>query len=95
MTKGNPGGREETVEPYCEAMRQLVRIPFEQEAALCFAKLRVANPPLRPPDAIQLACVLSGRCDLFLTNDSRLTGVNIPSKLTIQSLGERAASPRS
>jgi len=84
-------GGEKTVEQYCEAMRQLVLIPFEQEAALWFAKLRAANPSLRPPDAIQLACALSGRCDLFLTNDSRLTGADIPSGLAIQSLGEWAA----
>ena len=82
-------GNADTLEQYCEAMRQLVLIPFEQEAALCFAKLRAANPSLRPPDAIQLACALSGRCDLFLTNDSRLTGVN--PGLTIKSLGEWAA----
>jgi predicted nucleic acid-binding protein len=48
-----------------------VLIPFEEKAALVYARLRV-DRALRPPDAIQLACAASARVDLFVTNDARL-----------------------
>ncbi len=75
------------VDEYRNAMQQLALIPYEQEAAVCFARLRAANPGLRPPDAIQLACAVVGRCDLFLTNDNRLAGVIPPDELRVESLG--------
>jgi uncharacterized protein len=46
-------------------------IPFEEKAALVYARLR-GDRSLRPPDAIQLACAACARVDLFVTNDARL-----------------------
>lgn len=46
-------------------------IPFEEKAALVYARLR-GDRSLCPPDAIQLACAACARVDLFVTNDARL-----------------------
>jgi predicted nucleic acid-binding protein len=48
-----------------------VLLPFEEKAALVYARLR-ADRSLRPPDAIQLACAASVGVDLFITNDAHL-----------------------
>ena len=84
-------GREDLVLRYHGAMQRLVLIPFESEAAVCFAKLRADHPSLRPPDAIQLACAMTGRCELFLTNDDRLAGLGKVTEFKIQSLADWAA----
>ena len=52
-------------------------IPFEEKAALAYARLR-ADRSLRPPDAIQLACAATAGVDLFITNDIRLHSKQIP-----------------
>jgi len=54
-----------------------VVIPFEEKAALAYARLR-ADRSLRPPDTIQLACAASTGVDLFITNDARLHSKQIP-----------------
>jgi predicted nucleic acid-binding protein len=46
-------------------------IPFDEEAALVYARLR-SDRALRAPDAMQLACAASAGVDLFITNDARL-----------------------
>ena len=81
-------GQAELMVRYVEAMQRLVLIPFDAEAAICFANLRAAQPSLRPPDAIQLACAITRKCDLFLTNDNRLAHVTTPHAIKIQSLGD-------
>lgn len=48
-----------------------VLIPFEEKAAVVYARLRT-DRSLRPPDAIQLACAAIARVDLFVTNNARL-----------------------
>jgi len=48
-----------------------VVVPFEEKAALAYARLRV-DRSLRPPDTIQLACAATAGTDLFITNDARL-----------------------
>jgi len=48
-----------------------VLIPFEERAAVIYARLR-ADRSLRAPDAIQLSCAACARVDLFVTNDARL-----------------------
>src|SRR5260370_3500366 len=45
-----------------------VLLPFEEKAALVYARLR-ADRSLRPPDAIQLACAASAGGGLFTTNE--------------------------
>src|SRR6266849_3757174 len=49
-------------------------IAFEVEAAKRYAEIR-SRERIRPADAIQLACAAAARTDLFVTNDSRLSGV--------------------
>jgi predicted nucleic acid-binding protein len=79
-------GRPDLVARYRETLHRLALLPFDAEAASTFAHLRAAHPALRSPDAIQLACAKVGACDLFLTNDNRLSALDIPSPLHIQSL---------
>jgi len=52
-------------------------IPFDAEAAQRYAELR-SDRSLRSPDAIQLACASVARVDLFVTNDLRLQGKQVP-----------------
>ena len=49
-------------------------IAFEVEAAKRYAEIR-SRERIRPADAIQLAWAAAARSDLFVTNDSRLSGV--------------------
>jgi predicted nucleic acid-binding protein len=49
-------------------------IAFEAEAARHYAEIR-SRERIRPADAIQLACAAAARTDLFVTNDSRLSGL--------------------
>jgi predicted nucleic acid-binding protein len=51
-------------------------LPFDLNAARRFSKLRL-DRSLRAPDAIQLACAASSGTDLFITNDSRLSGLKV------------------
>lgn len=52
-------------------------LPFLEPASELFALIRVRGS-VKPPDAIQLAIAGTAKCDLFLTNDSRLAGVTVP-----------------
>jgi predicted nucleic acid-binding protein len=52
-------------------------LPFVEDAAEVFALLRT-NTAIKPPDAIQLATAATVGCDMFLTNDERLTGLVVP-----------------
>ena len=63
-------------------------IPFDQEAAVHYARIR-QDRGIRPPDAIQLACAAAAGVDLFITNDERLSQKNVPGIQFIASL-ERA-----
>ena len=49
-------------------------IAFEAEAATRYAEIR-SRERVRPADAIQLACAAAAHTDLFVTNDSRLSGL--------------------
>jgi len=51
-------------------------LPFDLNAARRFSKLRLERS-LRAPDAIQLACAATAGTDLFITNDSRLSGLKV------------------
>ncbi|MCU1317592.1 MAG: PilT protein domain protein [Candidatus Acidoferrum typicum] len=52
-------------------------IPFEEKAALAYARLR-ADHSLQPPSTIQLACAAAAGTDLFIANDARLHSKQIP-----------------
>ncbi|MDX2080242.1 MAG: type II toxin-antitoxin system VapC family toxin [Terrimicrobiaceae bacterium] len=79
-------GQEALVLEYREAFRSVEVIAFDEPAAVLFAELRAANPSLRPPDAIQLACAMHADCDLFLTNDERLSSVRHARTIEVKSL---------
>jgi predicted nucleic acid-binding protein len=63
-------------------------LPFDLDAARRFSALRL-DRSLRAPDAIQLACAATVDTDLFITNDSRLSGLKVDGVQFIVSL-ERA-----
>lgn len=62
--------------------------PLERSGARTYAQLR-RDRSIRSPDAIQLACAAAAGCDLFITNDDRLTRKVVPGIQFIVSL-ERA-----
>jgi predicted nucleic acid-binding protein len=52
-------------------------IDLDAKAARLFAQARALGN-VKPPDAIQLACAAAHGCDMFLTNDDRLSQVVLP-----------------
>jgi predicted nucleic acid-binding protein len=52
-------------------------IAFDYKAAICYSQLR-AQMTIEPADAIHLACAATEGTDLFITNDKRLIGKNVP-----------------
>ena len=60
-------------------------LSFDRSCARIYAQLR-QDRTLKPPDAIQLSCAASARCDLFLTNDDRLSRKIVPGIQFIASL---------
>ncbi len=60
-------------------------LPFDRACARAYARLR-QDPSIKPPDAIQLACASNARCDLFITNDDRLSRKIVPGIQFIASL---------
>jgi uncharacterized protein len=54
-----------------------ITLPFDLAAAKVYASLR-SDRAIRPPDAIQLSCAASAGVDLFVTNDARLQGKQVP-----------------
>jgi predicted nucleic acid-binding protein len=60
-------------------------LPFDRAAARHYALLR-QEKSIKPPDAIQLACAASAGCDLFITNDERLSRCTVPGIQFIASL---------
>jgi predicted nucleic acid-binding protein len=51
--------------------------PFDAVAGELFARVR-QDRRIRTPDAIHLACAGSAGCDLFITNDERLSTALVP-----------------
>ena len=66
-----------------EAIRRAIRpphvelLPFDAAAAERYAEIR-ARKRISPPDAIHLACAAAAGVDLFLTNDAKLTRLDLP-----------------
>jgi predicted nucleic acid-binding protein len=52
-------------------------LPFDLRAARRYAAIR-STTSVKGPDAIQLACASEAGVDLFVTNDRRLQGKQIP-----------------
>ncbi len=59
--------------------------PFDAASARIFAQVR-RDRAIKPPDAIQLSCAAHLGCDLFITNDDRLSRKVIPGIQFITSL---------
>jgi len=55
----------------------LTVIPFDLKAAALYPRVR-QDRSISRPDAIQLACGAAAEVDLFVTNDSRLSGKVVP-----------------
>ena|SRR5690348_4329948 len=60
-----------------EAALTNLSIPFEVKAAKIYASLR-SDRALRAPDIVQLSCAAAAGVDLFVTNDARLQGKQVP-----------------
>ena len=52
-------------------------LPFDRKASEIFAVIR-QNRAIKAPDAIQLSSAASAGCDLFITNDERLSRTIVP-----------------
>lgn len=52
-------------------------ISFDEVGAEKYARIR-KDRGIKAPDAIQLATAAAAGCDLFITNDDRLTRVRVP-----------------
>jgi predicted nucleic acid-binding protein len=63
-------------------------LAFERTAGEILALVR-QNRAIKAPDAIQLATAAAAGCDLFITNDDRLSGARVPGIHFITSM-ERA-----
>jgi predicted nucleic acid-binding protein len=60
-------------------------LSFDRACARIYAQL-LQDRTLKAPDAIQLSCAASARCDLFITNDDRLSRKIVPGIQFITSL---------
>jgi predicted nucleic acid-binding protein len=79
LVKPTQAGRADLVAKYEEALTSaaVLMIPFDMDCARLYARLR-QDKSIRAPDAIQLACAAGASCDLFITNDDRLSRRIIP-----------------
>ena len=79
LVKPIEAGRADLVARYEEALTSaaVLLIPFDTDCARIYARLR-HDKSIRAPDAIQLACAASVSCDLFITNDDRLSRKLVP-----------------
>jgi predicted nucleic acid-binding protein len=69
--------RDDLVAQYTTAFAHMHLIEFDRATAFRFAQLRSTYSTLAPPDAVQLACASTAGVDLFLTNDRRLSRLNV------------------
>ncbi len=66
--------------------RSIELVAFEAEAAKRYAEIR-SRERVRPADAIQLACAAAAGTDLFVTNDSRLSGLVVSGITFVTEIG--------
>ena len=70
-------GRLDLCQLYRESIARSCRLlPFGEQAANSFVQIRTLG--ISSADAIQLACASAVGTDLFITNDRKLHGLNIP-----------------
>ena len=63
----------------------ILLLPFDRACARIYARLR-QDKTIPAPDAMQLACAAQAGCDLFITNDDRLSRKVVPGIQFITSL---------
>jgi predicted nucleic acid-binding protein len=80
--------RDDLVAQYTNAFAHLHLIEFDRATAFRFAQLRSTYAALAPPDAVQLACASTAGVDLFLTNDRRLSKLNVAGIGAIRSVSD-------
>lgn len=88
LTKPVRENRNDLTEQYEQALSSqgMEIVAFDRSAARTYARIRV-DKTIKAPDAIQLAVAAASRCDLFVTNDQRLSRKVIPGIQFISSLG--------
>ena len=81
-------GRQDLVERYEATLGPpaVVLIPFDRACARIYARLRT-DRTIGAADTAQLACAAQANCDLFVTNDERLSRKLIPGVQFIVPLG--------
>jgi uncharacterized protein len=78
LVKPAEAGDRDLCRKYEEALLRTTSVlPFDLKAARSYGDIR-ADRAVRAPDAIQLACAASTGVDLFVTNDQRLKGKQVP-----------------
>ncbi len=79
--------RPELVDRYEAALSSpaVLLIPFDRACARVYARLRL-DRSIRAPDVVQLSCAARAGCDLFITNDDRLSRKLVPGIQFIVSL---------
>jgi predicted nucleic acid-binding protein len=71
-------GRPDLARQYEQRIAQAATvIPFDVEAARAYPIVRT-QAAVKGPDAVQLACAVAARVNLFITNDDRLSGRTVP-----------------
>jgi predicted nucleic acid-binding protein len=80
-------GTLDMVEAYVRRFTEIEVLPFGQQEAVTFARLRSQFPSLKPPDAIQLSCALENGVANFVTNNDRLNRLDLEA-MSIFSLEE-------
>ena len=83
-------GRADLVRNYDAALASsaVLLVPFDRQCAKTYAELR-QDKTILALDAIQLSCAVRAQCDMFITNDERLSRKVVPGIHFIVSL-ERA-----
>jgi predicted nucleic acid-binding protein len=76
---------------YRDLLNHMGCLSFGPDEAWAFAELRAANPSLKPPDAVQLACASVRGVELFVTNDARLRSLRVSGIKRIESLASAVA----
>jgi len=87
LTKPAREGRDDLVDQYERALSSpgITVAAFDRESARRYAWIR-CDKTIKAPDAIQLAVAATVGCDLFVTNDQRLSKKIIPGIHFIQAL---------
>lgn len=87
LTKPIRENRIDLAEQYEQALSSqgMEIVAFDRGAARAYARIRI-DKTIRAPDAMQLATAAVSKCDLFVTNDQRLSKKVIPGIQFISSL---------